>query len=278
MNKRPAVVSGFHSEAAIARIVLNWTSLGFDPLIDHYRVHGLAGQHESVRPGPDNLVGKTVYPRFVHADRDPAGETWTYTVVAVSAAGLLSEPSAQFRASSQASVTTTGRKVATIGSFDAKTLEHRFAPAGYAQIPVAYPDAVIDYVDGTDTPASDWPYLLPGPGDAWAGLKVYRARWTFEATAAVHDVALWLVDSTRLGGELQILVNGAALTSFALEKGATKGSREGDATVKGTTLVRSYYEFEVPAGRLRDGSNTVELVLTKGGWVAWDAVGLFARS
>ncbi|MVA76838.1 hypothetical protein GC722_12505 [Auraticoccus sp. F435] len=280
MSPRPPAVTGLRTEAAITRTTLSWRSLGFDPLIDHYRVHGEPGEHAGLDPRPDNLVGKTVYPRFLHQGLDPLGETWTYAVVAVSDAGEVGRPSAATRGRSAPSVVGTGIPVATIGSFDGRTLEHRFAPADYARIPTAHPDAVVEYVQGRDTPGQGWPYLLPGPGDAWAGRRAYTARWHLElpaAPAADHDLALWLVDTTRLGGTLEVSVNGTPLQAVRLAVGATRGSREGDATLPGSTLVRAYHELAVPAGRLRAGRNTVELVLADGGWVAWDAVGLFAR-
>ena len=102
---------------------------------------------------------------------------------------------------------------------------HRFAIGG-----VGGATAVIDYVQGVDTPAEAWPYLLPGPGDAWAGRKAYRARWTVTLDAAPQrdvDLALWFVDTTRLGGRLDVAVNGRSVRSVELAKGATRGSREG---------------------------------------------------
>ncbi|WP_114559334.1 polysaccharide lyase family protein [Desertihabitans aurantiacus] len=279
MSQNPAVVTGLQTEQSITRTTLSWRSLGFEPLIDHYRVHAVRGAERDFEPTEDNLVGKTVYPRFEHDGLDPLGETWTYRVLARSDAGRLGRPSRPVSATSTPSVVGTGTPVAVVGAFDGRTLEHRFAPAGYAQIPVEHPDAVVEYVQGRDTPGTAWPYLLPGPGDSWAGRKVYRARWTFELSGAPtdSDLAIWLVDTTRLGGVLQVLLNGSALTSIELPAGATRGSREGDATVPGSTLRRCYFEPEVPADRLRTGANTVELVLAEGGWVAWDAVGLFAR-
>lgn len=42
--------------------------------------------------------------------------------------------------------------------------------------------------------------------------------------------------------------------------------------------MRSYLEFGLPAGSVTAGSNTIELVLTEGGWVAWDALGIYQLS
>lgn len=280
MSPAPAAITGLTSEPALATLTLTWDSLGFDPLIDHYRIYGVRGNRAPAQPDESALLAKSVYPRFVHDGLDPAGETWTYTVLAVSDAGKCGEPSAPITGTSQSSVTATGTAIATIGAFDGRTLEHRFAPSSYSRIPVEHPDAVIEYRDGADEPATAWPYLLPGPGDAWAGRKAYRARWTLALDAAPttdHDLAVWLVDTTRLGGILRISANGEHVTDLELPAGATRGSREGDATVPGSTLRRCFFEPALPAALLQAGENVIEFELAEGGWVAWDAVGLYAR-
>ncbi|WP_432487183.1 polysaccharide lyase family protein [Kineococcus sp. SYSU DK018] len=281
MTARPRTVTELAAESALARTVLTWQPVGWEPLIDHYRVYATRGEHRRWRPSEADLLGKTVYPRFVHDGQDPAGEQWTYVVSAVSDAGAVSRPSDALAAASLPSVTATGREVARIGDFDGKSLEFRFAPAGYAQIPTTYPDALVEHVQGRDTPAGSWPYLLPGPGDAWAGGKAYTALWHLaldEAPSQHHDLALWLIDTTRLGGRLEVDVNGTRVQDVDVVPGATRGSRDGDATVPGSTLVRSFHEFAVPASTLRAGENTIRFRMATGGWVAWDAIGLYARS
>ena len=281
MSPRPKTVTGLRTEPGLATTTLRWDSLGFDPLIDHYRVYAVQGEDAPSAPEESSLLAKTVYPRLVHQGLDPAGETWTYTVVAVSDAGVRGAASSPVTGSSQGSVTATGTPVAVIGAFDGRTLEHRFAPSSYSSIPAAYPEAVIEYRDGEDSPETAWPYLLPGPGDAWAGRKAYRARWAFSlqsAPAADLDLAVWLVDTTRLGGILRVSANGEQVTDLTLPPGATRGSRDGDATVPGSTLRRTYFELAVPGTLLQEGENMIEFELAEGGWLAWDAVGLFARS
>ncbi|AXK46207.1 polysaccharide lyase family protein [Brachybacterium saurashtrense] len=281
MSPRPRTVTGLRTEPGLATITLTWDSLGFDPLIDHYRVYAVPGQEAPSAPEESSLLAKTVYPRLVHHGLDPAGETWTYTVVAVSDAGRRGAASRPVTAASQASVTATGTPVAVIGAFDGRTLEHRFAPSSYARIPEEHPEALIEYREGVDSPETAWPYLLPGPGDAWAGRAAYRARWTFPLESAPtedHDLAVWLVDTTRLGGILRVRANGEHATDLTLPQGATRGSREGDATVPGSTLRRAFFEPAVPAALLQEGENVIEFELAEGGWAAWDAVGLFARA
>ncbi|MGP9681669.1 polysaccharide lyase family protein [Brachybacterium sp. AOP3-A1-3] len=280
MSPRPDTVTDLHAEPALARTLLSWEPLGFDPLIDHFRIYAVRGESAPEEPQESDLIAKTVYPNVAHTNLDPAGETWTYTVLAVSDAGRRGLPSAPVTASSQPSVTATGREIATIGAFDGRTLEHHLAPNSYAKIPDEFPDALVEYEQGTDEPGAAWPYLLPGPGDAWAGKKAYRARWTFtleEAPQAEYDLAVWLVDTTRLGGILRVSANDEHVTDIELPVGSTRGSREGDATVPGSTLRRSFHEHALPASLLQAGVNVLELELAEGGWAAWDAVGVFAR-
>ncbi|GAA1489380.1 polysaccharide lyase family protein [Brachybacterium sacelli] len=281
MSPRPKTVTGLRAEPALASTTLTWEPLGWDPLIDHYRIYAVPGESAPSTTEETDLLAKTVYPLYRHTGLDPAGETWTYMVLAVSDAGRRGKPSPPETSASQPSVTATGREVAAIGTFDGRTLEFLHAPSGYATIPEQFPDAVIDYTQGTDSPGASWPYLLPGPEDAWAGRTPHRARWTLTLeTEPVedHDLAVWLVDTTRLGGTLQVRANEEHLTDIELPLGATRGSREGDATVPGSTLRRSFHEVAVPAEVLQAGRNVLELELTEGGWLAWDAVGLFART
>lgn len=280
MSPRPDTVTGLRAESSLATITLSWDPLGWDPLIDHFRIYAVPGDRTSVAPQESDLLAKSVYPCFVHEGLDPAGEQWTYLVLAVSDAGQRGKTSELVTATSQPSVTATGREIATIGTFDGKSLEMQFSPSSYSSIPVEYPDALIEYRQGTDQPESAWPYLLPGPGDAWAGRREYRARWTLtldDHPSTDHDLALWLIDTTRLGGTLQINANQQHVTDLDLPAGATRGSREGDATIPGSTLLRTFHEMPVPAAALQAGDNVIELHMIAGGWIAWDAIGLFAR-
>lgn len=279
MSPRPQTAQGLEAEAGIGRLELRWQALPWEPLIDHYRIYSGAPRGRGREPDPEHLVGRTVFPRFVLDGLDPAGEQHSLTVIAVSDAGRLSPSSRALIAASQASVTETGTELAAIGSFDGRTHELQFAPKDYAKIPKAYPQALIEFRQGDDEPRQAWPYLLPGPGDAWASRKSYRARWVVELDEApgTTDLALWLVDTTSLGGRLDIVVNGTPVRGIELPRGSNKGSRQGDATATGSPLKRSRHELELPAGTLRAGENYVEFVLAEGGWVAWDALGLFAR-
>lgn len=271
---RPDAVTNLDASGTLRRIVLTWTPLPWSTMVDHYRLHGVLGTGD-VDPADDNLIGKSVYPRLDHDRLDVAGQTWTYRVVTVDAAGRRSTPSAKVTASAPPSITLSATPVAVVGDFDLRTLEFQYAPSSYSSIPTTYPAAVIDVAHGEDA-AARWPYLLPGPGDDWADNLAYELNWTvpLDAPPSKPAIAIWLVDTTRLGGRLDVEVNGRVIER-TLSKGGTRGSRDGDATVPGTALVPSYHEFSLPADAFVAGDNLVRFTLAEGGWVAWDAVGIF---
>ncbi len=278
---RPATVTGLETSGALRTITLSWQPLPWTTMIDHYRIYAIEADGRdaarTLRGLPDRLlVAKTVYPRWLHGSRSAAGETWSYLVVAVDAAGSWSRPSPVVVGRSTISITHSGEPLAVVGEFDGRTLEFRYAPSSYPSIPTSYPDAVIDVPDGDDA-AARWPYLLPGPGDAWAGRRSYALDWTIELAEppANPAMAVWLVDTTRLAGRLDLSVNGAKVKELTLIIGGTQGSRQGDANLPGSPLIPSYYEFDLSAGRFRSGSNTIRFTLAEGGWAAWDAVGLY---
>lgn len=260
-------VTDLSATAGLMTVQLKWQPLDWSTVLDHYRI---VGTPESGRP---QLLGKTIFPTFLHDRLAPEGEAWTYRVEAVDAAGTVSPVSETVTVTSTRSVTT-GRPLATLGQFDWNTAEFRFAPANYSQIPGTYPSR--RFTAGNGATAADVPYLLPGPGDAWAGNDVYSLSWKVNIPAGdgPEALALWLVDTTRLGGTLDVQI-GSFTTALELPQGGTAGSRQGDANSPGSPLEPAAFELSLPAGTLQQGSNTVELTLSEGGWVAWDALGLF---
>lgn len=277
---RPDTVTGLNTAGDIASITLSWRPLPWSTTVDHYRVYGVPGSNGGPLRDPreQDLVAKTVYPRLIHGGLAAKGETWTYAVITVDASGRRSRPSRSVTGESTVSITHSGQPLAEVGDFDGRTLEFQYAPDDYPSIPTTYPDAVIE-VDHGPNAATRWPYLLPGPGDAWAGDQAYRLDWTLTLSEPPQQpaMAIWLVDTTRLGGTLEVAVNGTTVAERTLIAGGTRGSTEGDAGEPGTALVPSYHEFDLPPDAFADGSNTISFTLADGGWAAWDGVGLYDR-
>lgn len=250
----------------LGRIRLSWQGEPYRPLVDHYAVYA------TPPGGAESLIGKTVYANFAHSGLGGSARTFRYRVVTVDAAGDRSRPSSPVVGSSVESVTVAGRPIATVGTFDHKSLELALAPGGYAQYPTRYPN-------GVDFPATDWPYLHPGPADAWAGRKAHRftLRFSLGATPAADPwLAVWLIDSHATNpGAVVVGLNGTPVREVPLERGGTRGSLDGDATLPGTLLKPSYVELPLPRAALVPGENVLTIDKNAGSWHAYDAVGLF---
>lgn len=265
-------VTGLRAEGRLGRIVLDWTPVPWDTVVDHYMVYAAPDG------GPSRLLAKTVYPHYVHSGLGGNARRFTYEVITVDAAGARSKPSASLAASSQASVTATGSPLAVVGDFDGKGLEFALSPNGYSRYPATFPDGV-DFRVGTDAPGIGWSYLHPGPSDSWAGRRTHTLRLRFDLAAVPAGevwLAIWLIDSHATSpGSAALDVNGTPVDRLRFEGGATRGSLEGDATVPGTRLRPSYLERPLPAGLLTTGENVLTMVKDEGSWIAWDAIGLF---
>lgn len=275
--KAPRPVRRLRARGELGRIRLSWEGEAYHPLIDHYAVHG--ARTPGFPLGPETLIGKTVYATFVHGRLGGQGQTWYYRVVPVDAAGRRGDPSAEAVGTSVESVALSGRPLAVVGRFDHRSLELALAPAGYARYPSTFPDDV-DVTVGAGAEAG-WSYLHPGPLDAWAGRRAHRFTLRFPLDAVPVGqawLAIWLIDTHASSpGVATIGLNGAPVREVTLEKGATRGSLEGDATVPGTTLKPSYVEIPLPSAALRVGENVLTIDKGSGSWHAYDAVGVFAR-
>ncbi|MGK5531454.1 polysaccharide lyase family protein [Streptomyces sp. URMC 129] len=271
-------VGALRATGRVAAIDLRWDRAPWEPLVDHYAVYAARGRAPEAEPSA--LIAKTVYPRFTHTVLGPEAVTWQYRVVTVHASGERGRLSGVVSATTVASYAT-GRPLAVVGSFDHKGVEFALAPNGNARYLATFPNGV-DYRYGVSRPETDWPYLHPGPADAWAGRRAHLFTLRFELDAAPDPAArigfaLWSTDAhATIPGTGVLAVNGAEITTIAFEGGATKGSLEADATRPNTPLKPSFVELPLPAGVLRAGENLLTLEKTEGSWHAYDAIGVFA--
>lgn len=143
-----STVTGLRAEGRLGRIVLDWTPLPWDTVVDHYAVYG-APDASDVEPSRETLLAKTVYPHYLHSGLGGNARRWAYRVVTVDAAGARSKPSAPLATSSQASVTATSSPLAVVGSYDGRGLEFALSPNGDNRFPATFADGV-DYRVGAD--------------------------------------------------------------------------------------------------------------------------------
>ena len=149
---------------------------------------------------------------------------------------------------------------------------HEFALAGnfqsYAQ---TFPrDA--DFVVGKSDPKADWPWIHPGPADAWAGSRPHTFQITFdlpEVAAGYYRLVLDFVDTQgAVPPGLTIGINGTELKS-KLPPG------HGDESLSNPKVGKNYSLQQVlPATLLQAGKNTITVENSAGSWALYDDVRL----
>ena len=156
-----------------------------------------------------------------------------------------------------------------IGTTDRSGTEFALAPKDYAKF---QNDGC--FIVGRSSARQDWPYVHPGPDDAWAGARPHTFAVVFGVKTALADgecrLRLDFVD-THSGHppRLRVEVNGRAF-----EKTMPAGG--GDASVSGAPGQGKPYRWEVPfpASLLKTGDNQISITTLKGSWVLYDALSL----
>jgi hypothetical protein len=156
-----------------------------------------------------------------------------------------------------------------IGQPDGSNAEFALAPGGFDQF---REDAF--FVVGESDAKRDWPYVQPGPGDAWAGSRTHTftilfALKTLPAGGECRLKVNLLDTQNAAPPHLQIVVNGRAF-----ERDLTAGA--GDDSVRGEFAKgrRQEVALAFPAELLHVGDNDVQITTTSGSWLLYDALGL----
>jgi hypothetical protein len=148
----------------------------------------------------------------------------------------------------------------------------RFAlgPGGYAD----YKNDA-NFVVGRSDPDMDWPYVQPGPDDAWAGSRAHTFRVFFGVAStdpSAHCSLKFSLRDTHRSSPPTIVVslNGREIAGKKLPPGA------GDASVFGTPAAGRKYEFEIPfSGKLlHKGVNQLAIESRAGSWLLYDSASL----
>lgn len=158
-----------------------------------------------------------------------------------------------------------------IGAPDGTGAELALAPGGYGEY-----RAEPLFVVGTSRAETDWPYVHPGPADAWAGSREQGFRIVFglsEVSGEPCVLRLGLVDTH--GGQppvIEVAANEYRVTE-ALPPGA--GS---DDSISGNPKAGKPHTVSVslPATALQPGNNTILIRTTSGSWLLYDYVELLA--
>jgi len=158
-----------------------------------------------------------------------------------------------------------------IGKADNDTRELALAPNGYAKFSR---DAL--FIVGRSEARKDWPYVHPGPADAWAGGRQHTFSIAFGLKAAPKAgkcrLILDLVDTQgQVPPRLRISIN-----AHGVERQMPKGA--GDASVFGEPEKGKEHRVVLPfpAGHLHAGTNEIAITTLRGSWVLYDWLGLEA--
>jgi hypothetical protein len=149
---------------------------------------------------------------------------------------------------------------------------HEFALAGnFAAYAQTFPHDA-DFIVGKSDPRKDWPWIHPGPSDAWANSRPHTFRITFElpeVAAGYYRLVLDFVDTQgALPPGLTIGINGTQLKT-KLPAG------HGDESLSNAKVGKNYSWQQVfPATLLQAGKNTITLENSQGSWALYDDVRL----
>ena len=163
-----------------------------------------------------------------------------------------------------------------IGRSDQGAAEFALAQGGYPQFLQRFGSPDHAFYVGLSESASDWPCVLPGPLDAWAGgnpdgswdqMNTLPIGFVLAVTPSPGRCAL-VVDvcdaSTKQPPRLRITVNNA-IYEVEVPPGGGDESLRGDYSKAKAHVAR----IEFPASLLRVGYNEIALRTTRGSWLAF---------
>ena len=168
-----------------------------------------------------------------------------------------------------------------IGKADHSAAEFALAQNDYTQFLQRFGSPDHAFYVGLSDPARDWPCVLPGPLDEWAG-SGQGGRWDQMNTLPIGFVleacpsegtCTLVVDicdaSAQQAPSLRVTVNGA-IREVGIPAGGGEDSLRGDYSKAKASMAR----IEFPASRLRVGYNEIALRSTRGSWLLFDALRL----
>jgi hypothetical protein len=167
---------------------------------------------------------------------------------------------------------TESRDLWRIGQADSSTKDLALGPRDFEKFSA---DPV--FVIGRSKARESWPYVQPGPDDAWAGGRSHVFTVLFNIAELPRSLEgsvvlrLLLYDThSENPPKVSVTFNGEARQAQT-EPGA------GDASiVRGGPGRAGQLSFEFPAGRLQQGRNKIEIRSVQGSWFLYDAVQFLA--
>ncbi len=158
-----------------------------------------------------------------------------------------------------------------IGRPDGANAEFALAPGGYSRF-----ESDGFFVVGKSDASRDWPYVQPGPVDAWGGGTSHTFTVLFGLQEVLKSGECHLrirVLDTHASAPPKLVVR---INDHEFSKDLAGGA--GDASVRGEPSKGKPQIVDVafPASLLMAGDNRVQLTTTSGSWLLYDSVGLEA--
>ena len=173
----------------------------------------------------------------------------------------------------------TSREIWSIGTDDDSGAELALGPADYKKFlsrDFGYEDRY--YLIGHSAPATDFPYVLPGPDDSWGGTGGTSGWRTHEINIlfgvdqkpAKGDwkLVVDLVDSNPTKSLLKVSINDQH------EKFLLQGTSDSAITQTPTTDTEQVIEIPIREEMIRPGGNLIKITILEGSWVVFDQVKL----
>ncbi len=178
----------------------------------------------------------------------------------------------------------TGEVVQTvwqIGKTDGSCAEFALAPGDYARFLQQFGSPDHAYYIGLVKPENDWPYVLPGPLDKWAGNGA-NGSWDQMNTLPIGFVleqvpedshCLFTIDlcdtHPQQPPRLRISING---TGF--ERNLAAGGSEDSLHGEFRLAKKQSLQIDFPSSLLHRGYNEISLRSMRGSWLIFDALRL----
>ena len=178
-----------------------------------------------------------------------------------------------------------GQPLWQIGTPDRSAAEFALSGGEYTRFLEKFGKPDHAYYIGLSRPEADWPYVLPGTADAWAGSSAPDGTgWNQMNTVAIGFVLARVAEGGRctlwldLAGthppapRLLVTVNGSAFERD-LPPG---GSGDEPLAANFHAPKDEAVAVEFPASQLRKGYNEIALRIARGSWLVFDALRLDA--
>ncbi|MDD2630812.1 MAG: GxGYxYP family putative glycoside hydrolase, partial [Limnochordia bacterium] len=157
-----------------------------------------------------------------------------------------------------------------IGEFDDSSAELALGPNRFGEFPGFFPEGP-RFVIGQSDPATDWPYIHPGAGDAWANSQEWAFTIVFDAKDVPEGQTVLWIDLVGAHPQappgLKISLNGEQLGVVLPEPGNNAPVYVDPAGGKEEIIA-----IVLPSDKLKTTGNQLTIKTQGGSWVVYDGI------